>query len=60
MEMGAMLAGVGDVVGHAREPVQGVHPFEVAAQIGIHLRPVQDGLLTVEVDELFQQASGPL
>ena len=54
-----MFAGVGDVVGHGRQPFQGVHRLEVAAQAGIHLRPVQDGFLAVEIHELFQRERIP-
>ena len=54
-----MSSRVRDVVGHARQPFQRVHGLEVAAQAGIHLRPVQHGLLAVEVDELFQRERIP-
>jgi hypothetical protein len=47
-----VLAGVGDVVAHAGEPLERVHGLEVAAEGGVHAGAVEDGLAAVEVDEL--------
>jgi hypothetical protein len=55
MEVGAMSAGVGDMVAHARQPLERVHGLEVSAEKGIHTGAVEDGLLAVEVDELLQR-----
>src|SRR5438128_7577227 len=48
IEVGAMFAGVGDVVGQTRQPFQRVHGLEIAAERGIHARAVQHGLLAFE------------
>ncbi len=55
VEVGAMPAGVGDVVGEAGQPLQGVHGLEVAAERGVHTRAVQHGFPAVEVDELLER-----
>jgi hypothetical protein len=50
-----MLAGLGDVVSHTRQPLQRVHSLEVPAEAGIHpLRPVQHRLLAIEVHQLLE------
>src|SRR2546426_9177602 len=54
-----MFAGVGDVVGQARQPFQRVHGLEIAAERGIHAGAVQHGLLAVEVDELLERERIP-
>jgi hypothetical protein len=53
VEVGAMAAGVGDVVGEAGQPLERVHGLEVPPERGVHAGAVDDGLLPVEVDELL-------
>jgi hypothetical protein len=55
VEEGAVLAGVGDVVAHAGEPLERVHGLEVPAEGGVHAGAVEDGLAAVEVDELLER-----
>ena len=55
IEVGAVFAGVGDLVGQTRQPLQRVHGLEIAAERGIHAGAVQHGLLAVEVDELLER-----
>ena len=55
LEVGAMPAGVGDVVGETGQPLQGVHGLAVPSQRGVHAGAVEDGLLPVEVDELLER-----
>jgi hypothetical protein len=43
-----MFAGVGNLVGHARQPFQGVHRLKVPAERWIHAGAVQHGLLAIE------------
>jgi hypothetical protein len=54
-----MLARVGDVVGHARQPLQGAHRFEVSAQEGIHsirLPGAADGGHRARAAEMMKRA----
>ena len=44
VEVGAMPAGVGDVVGETGQPLQEVHGLEVPAERGVHAGAVEDGL----------------
>jgi hypothetical protein len=44
---------IGDVIRHPIEALEGIHGFEIAAQAGIHPRPVQHRLLAIEIDELL-------
>jgi len=55
IEVGAVFAGVGDVVAHASEPLERVEGLEVSPQEGIHLRAVEHGLLAIEVHELGEK-----
>ena len=48
IEVGAVFAGVGDVVGQTRQPFHRVHGLEIAAERGIDAGAVQHGLLAVE------------
>ena len=48
IEVSAMFAGVGDMVGQTRQPPQRVHGLKVAAERGIHAGSIQHGLLAVE------------
>ena len=57
--MGRVLARVEDMISQTGKPLQRVHRLEVAAQAGIHLRPVQHGFLTVEIHELFERERIP-
>jgi len=59
IEVGAMLAGVGDMVGQTRQPLQRVHGLEVSAERGIHAGSIQHGLLAVEVDEYLERERAP-
>jgi len=49
-----MLSGIRDVIGKASEPFEGIHRLKVSPEAGIHLRVVQDGPVSIEVDELLQ------
>jgi hypothetical protein len=49
-----MLSGVRDVIGKASEPFERVHSLKVSPEAGIHFRMIQDGLLAIDVNELFQ------
>ncbi len=40
-----MFAGVGDMVGQTRQPIQRVHDLKAATERGIRARAMQDGLL---------------
>jgi hypothetical protein len=55
MEVGAMPAGVGDMVGETGQPLQGVHGLEVSAERGVHAGAIQHGFPAVEVDELLKR-----
>src|SRR2546425_1138678 len=59
IEVGAMFAGVGDVVGHARQPFQWVHRLEVPAERWIHAGAIEHGLLAIEVHELLEWRGAP-
>jgi hypothetical protein len=50
-----MSAGVGDVVAHARQPLQGIERLEVSAERRVHTGAIQHGLVAVEVDELLER-----
>jgi hypothetical protein len=54
-DLGGGAVEVRDVVGQAREPLEGVHRLEVPTEGGIHLRAIHDGLPAVEVHELLQR-----
>jgi hypothetical protein len=56
IEVGAMFAGVGDMVRQTRQPLQRVHALEVAAERRIHPGSIQRSLLAIEVDELLEPA----
>jgi hypothetical protein len=51
MEVCTMSAGVGDVIVHARQPLERVHGLEVTAERWVHAGAIEDGLLAVDVDE---------
>ena len=55
VEMGPVLARVGDVVGQTGQPLEHVHGLEVPAQEGIHAGAIHDGLLAVEIHELLER-----
>lgn len=52
IQVGAMSAGVEDVVGQAGEPLERVHGLEIPTEGGIHLGAVHDGFLDVEVESV--------
>jgi hypothetical protein len=49
-----MLSGIGDVIGKASQPLEGIHGLKVSPEARIHLRMVQDGLFSIDVGELLQ------
>jgi hypothetical protein len=59
MEVGAMFARVGDVVGQTGQPLQRVHGLKVATERGIHAGSIQHGLVAVEIDELLERERIP-
>jgi len=54
IEKGAMLPGIRDVIGKARQPFEGIHRLKVSPEARIHLRMIQDGLFPIDVNELLQ------
>ena len=49
-----MLSGIRDVIGKASEPFERVHGLKVSPEAGIHFRMIQDGVLSIDVNELLQ------
>jgi hypothetical protein len=55
VEVGAVSAGIGDVVGETGQPLQWVHGLEVSPERGVHAGAVEHGFAAVEVDELLER-----
>jgi hypothetical protein len=53
-ENGAVLSGVRDVVAPPGQPFERVEGLEVAPQGRVHAGAVEDGLASVEIDELLE------
>ena len=55
VEVGAVSARIGDVVGETGQPLHRVHRLDVSPKRGVHAGAVEHGLVAVEVDEFLER-----
>ena len=54
IEEGAVLSGIRNMIGKAREPFERIHGLKVSSETRIHFRMIQNGLSSIDVNELLQ------